>query len=263
MQPGHSRYANRLVEFADLIAPDAGFAGGWTEWFARRIGSRFDGRIYCEVGCSDGDLLCAVAADNPTAGFVGIDWAFKSIHAAAGLASRTGLPNVGLIRGRAQELPRWFREHELSGLWVFQPDPVDRAGRLVAEPFLVSVHPLLKTGATVATKTDHPGYFQWIRAILGRPSPTWFFNDPSRFGPVPRVRHRDVESPTTLPPFSDEIARRFITTVDTADFWRDTQALAATLHQPYAGRDTPYEARYRAKRLPIYLVELTAACSGS
>ena len=231
-------------------------AGGWTDWFANRIGPRFDGRVYCEVGCADGELLCAVAAVTPTAGFVGVDWAFKSIHTAAERASRAGVANVGFVRGRGQDLAGGFARAELTGLWVFHPDPVDRAGRLVGEPFLLSVHPLLKVGGTVAIKTDHPGYYQSIRSMLGRPSPSWFADDAGRIGPAPRVRRRDVELPATLPPFSPEVARRFVTTADVADYWRDPTAAAEG--QPYAGRATPFEARYRAKRLPIYFVELTA-----
>ena len=262
MTPGHSRYADRLGEFGDLIAAGGTRAGGWTNWFAGRLGPRFDGRVYCEVGCGDGDLLCAAAGEHPTAAFVGVDWAFKAVHAAADRAGRAGLANVGLVRGRGQDVARWFGPSELAGLWVFHPDPVDRDGRLIGEPFLLSVHPLLGPGGTIAIKTDHPGYYQWVGAILGRPSPGWFVDDDaSRVGPAPRVRRRDVEPPASLPPFSPEVARRFAVTADVADYWHDPRAAAAARGQPYADLATPFERRYRAKRLPIYYVELTAVAN--
>jgi tRNA G46 methylase TrmB len=165
--------------------------------------------------------------------------------------------NVGLIRGRGQDLPCWFQPSELTGIWIWHPDPVDRAGRLITGPFLSSVHPLLKPEGTVAIKTDHPGYFQAIRALLGRPGPSWFTDDPDRVGPAPRVRRRDVEPPAALPPFSPEVATQFLVTADFTDFWADPAAATHTRRQPFAGRTTPFERRFRAKRLPIYYVELT------
>ncbi len=260
--PGHSRYTDRLAEFADLIAPAGTLGVPWSETFARRLGGRFGGRVFCEVGSADGQFLCDVAADHPDAGFVGVDWKFKSVHAAAARAAAGGLRNVALIRGPGQDLPRWFQPAELAGIWVWHPDPIDRGGRLIAEPFLSSIHPLLRPGGTVAIKTDHPGYFQSIRSLLGRPAPSWFTDDPARIGPSPRLRRRDVEPPATLPPFSPEVARRYRVTADVADFWADPAAARHTQSHPFAGRTTPFECRYRAKRLPIYYVELTGRSAG-
>ncbi len=110
----------------------------------------------------------------------------------------------------------------------------------------------------MAIKTDHPGYYQAIRSMLGRTAPGWFTDDPARIGPSPRVRRRDVEPQASLPPFSGEVARRFHTSGDFADFWADPAAGDHARCQPFAGRATPFERRFRAKRQPIYYVELTA-----
>ena len=103
--PGHSRYSDRLAEFADLIAPAGTFGVPWSDWFARRIAGRFDGRVFCEIGCSDGSFLCDVAADHPDAGFVGVDWAPKSIHAAA--APRDGPAGCGTSASSAAAARTW------------------------------------------------------------------------------------------------------------------------------------------------------------
>jgi hypothetical protein len=60
-----------------------------------------------------------------------------------------------------------------------------------------------------------------------------------------------------LPPFSPEVARRFLVTADFADFWADPAAAEHTRLQPFAGRTTPFERRFRARRLAIYYIELT------
>jgi tRNA G46 methylase TrmB len=128
---------------------------------------------------------------------------------------------------------------------------------LITAPFLTSIHPLLRPAGILAIKTDHPGYYQAIRALLGHPAPTWFTEDPARIGPTPRLRRRDVEPPATLPPFSPEIAGLFQVTADVPNFWSDPAATDHTRPQPFAGRTTPFERSFRAKRLPIYYVELT------
>ena len=66
-----------------------------------------------------------------------------------------------------------------------------------------------------------------------------------------------------MPPFSPEVARRDRVTADVADFWADPAAARHTRPHPFAGRTTPFERRYRAKRLPIYYVELTPWACGA
>jgi SAM-dependent methyltransferase len=65
---------------------------------------------YCELGCGNGDTLALLAAANPDARFVGVDFNQEHVACARSLASRAGLENVRVLPAsfeglRDEELP--------------------------------------------------------------------------------------------------------------------------------------------------------------
>jgi tRNA (guanine-N7-)-methyltransferase len=254
MQIRRNIFAERLAQFPKLVlSGERVFEnhGRWREVFRERIGAAFDNRLIFEVGCSEGDALCEIAAKHPGTAFVGVDWKVKSLYAAASKVAERGLRNVMLLRGRAQDVGRIFAPGELDEVWVFHPEPCDKPkelrNRLIAEPFLVDVHGVLRgTGSRLCLKTDHAGYYQWTLALLGLPEPAW----------GPRVKPRDLVRADDLPPRSNAVLGRFDVALTSADFWNDAGALGHTNRHAFAGVVTPFERRFRAKRLPIYYVEL-------
>jgi tRNA (guanine-N7-)-methyltransferase len=246
-------FAERLAEFPDLVlGGELVFEnrGRWREVFRERIGATFDGRLIFEVGCSEGDALCEIAAKHRDTAFVGVDWKVKSLYVAASKVAERGLRNVMLLRGRAQDVGRIFAPGEVDEVWVFHPEPCDKPkelpNRLIAEPFLRDVHEVLRgAGARLCLKTDHAGYYQWTLALLGLPEPAW----------GPRVKPRDLMRREDLPPRSEAVIDRFDVSLTSADFWNDPAALAHASARAFAGVVTPFERRFRAKRLPIYYVE--------
>jgi tRNA G46 methylase TrmB len=247
-------FAEKLNEFPELLlAGERLFEnrGRWHDVFGKRIVEGFAGRLIFEVGCFEGDTLCEIAAKHPTVGFVGVDWKGKSLYHAAQRVASQGLPNVLLLRGRAQDVAKIFAPRELDDVWVFHPEPCDKpkelTNRLLAEPFLRDVHAVLRgPDSRLCVKTDHAGYYQWTLSILGLPEPAW----------GPRVKPRDLMKPEDLPPRSEAVLDRFDVTMTSADFWNDPAALAHTNTRAFAGVVTPFERRFRAKRLPIYYMEL-------
>jgi hypothetical protein len=83
--------------------------------------------------------------------------------------------------------------------------------------------------------------------LLGLPEPAW----------GPRVKPRDLMRREDLPPSSKAVIDRFDVALTSADFWNDPAALAHTSSRAFSGVVTPFERRFRAKRLPIYYVELS------
>lgn len=59
---------------------------------------------YCDLGCGDGTTVCALAAVNPAASFVGID--FNPLHVEQGrrIAEQLGLANVHFVQASFTEL---------------------------------------------------------------------------------------------------------------------------------------------------------------
>ena len=119
-------------------------------------------------------------------------------------------------------------------MWLFHPDPCDKPrelpNRLIAEPFLLDVHRVLRAGGAFVLKTDHPGYYQWALGLLGLPEPT----------------------------SSEALNERFEVSMNSPDFWKDDPARLHGAGKYFAGEATAFESRSLRKRLPIHYVELRA-----
>lgn len=270
MTLARNSFAARLANFPDhALDDDAVFGrrGGWRDFFRRRIGPAFDGRIVLEVGSFDAAFLCAVAQRHSRTAFIGLDWKFKATFLGAQRVAAMGLKNVTLLRGRAQDLRRIFADAELAEIWVFHPEPCDEPrqaqNRLIAEPFLMDVHAVLRDeGSTLSLKTDHPGYYQWVLELLGLPEPAHFAAAREGVAAMagaaaqPRVRRRELLWPGDRPARSSAILDRFAVATTSVDLWRDEAALARVANHAFADQPTVYESRFIAKRWPIYYVEL-------
>ena len=222
-----SAYADRLLEHRAFVFSDgAEFAhrGAWCEFFAGRIEPTFTGGVIFEIGCNDGSLLAGIAAKHPTTAFIGIDWKYRALHTAAERVAAAGLRNVALLHGRGQDVGRIFADEEVDEIWIFHPDPCDKPrelkNRLVAEPFLIDAHRVLRDQGSLVLKTDHPEYYQWAVSV------------------------------------SDAMSERFEVTARSTDFWQDEPVQFAIAGRCYAGKTTFFENRYRKKRRPIYFLEL-------
>lgn len=257
MKFSRSVYAARLREWGEIAYVDeAAFQhrGKWGALFRQRIGAGFEGRIIFEVGCFDAVYLCRIAAKYPQVGFIGLDWKCKAIYEGAQHIAQSGLRNVVLLRGRAQEVLRIFGEGEVDEVWVFHPDPCDRPAelrnRLIAEPFLKEVHSVLREGdSNLFLKTDHPGYYQWVLGLLGLSEPTSF---PL---PSPRIRSCDLMRLEDIPARSEAVLRRFEVVTNSSDFWNDPGAISAVEDRYFAGEVTLFESRFIRKKLPIYFLQ--------
>ena len=244
-QPRRSVYADRLHAFSDFaFGDDAAFhnRGRWRDFFRPRIGPGFDGRVVFEIGCSDGDYLTRLAGKFPHTAFVGLDWKARALYEAAGRVAARHSSNIALIRGRGQDASRVFDDREVDEIWVFHPDPCDRAvelkNRLIAGPFLTQAHQVLRDDRCVLVlKTDHAGYYRWVLNLFGLPGP-------------------DLMHPKDSPGPGDAVRRLFRLSMNTPDFWNDPAALAHTAGRLFAGETTAYESRFLRKRRPIFYVEM-------
>lgn len=276
MSPPRPRsvYADRLSAYAAFaLGDDAIYArrGHWRAFFGERIGPAFDGRLVLEIGCSDGAFLATLAAKHPTTGFVGLDWKHKSLFIAAGRVDASGLRNIGLLRGRGQDVADVFGDSELDEILVLHPDPfatpAEWPNRLIAEPFLIDAHHTLNGPAAALTlKTDHPGYYGWVLALLGLAEPAHFNTAraraiatptlANRLDGDPRIRAADLMPVTDPVPRSQPVIDRFDVAAHSFDYWHDPAALAHTAGRPFADERTFFEDRFLKKRQPIYYVEL-------
>jgi tRNA G46 methylase TrmB len=232
-----SKYANKLGEFPDFaFAGPAtfGFRERWQEFFRRRIGPAFDGRVILEIGCYNAEFLSRIAARFPTTAFVGLDWKCKPIYDGAQRIAQRGLNNIALLRARGQDISRVFAQSEVEEIWVFHPEPggddANPKFGLIAEPFLIDAHWVLRDRSSIlAFKTDHPECFQRIVRRSENPRPT-----------EPHSR----------------IGDSFNVACSSSNYWHDPDALAHTSARLFSGEVTAYESRFIKRWLPIHYLEL-------
>ncbi len=272
MAASRSIFAQKLKAFPQTVLADdaaTGRRGEWRDRLRRCIGAGFDGHIVFEIGCFDASFLARIAAQHPRSAFVGIDWKYRQLFLGAQSIADKCLPNITLLRGRAQDILQFFAPGEVDEIWVFHPDPCDRPvelkNRLFAEPFLIDAHTALRDGSSTLTlKTDHPGYYQWVLGLLGQPQPPWFAAareaHACRVPPpisIPRVRARDLVDDAQIPAPSHEVLARFGLSIHSPDFWNDPAARSQTAGRLFARETTAFEHRFIKKRMPIYYVEMT------
>ncbi len=223
MTLSRSKYAERLAEFGDFVFAGDGASqqrGAWREFFRRRIGDRFDGRVMLEIGCYNAAFLADIAAAHPATAFVGLDWKCKQLYDGARQLVDRSIANVALLRTRAQDVASLFAPGEVDEAWVFHPEPCDeepqRPNRLLAVPFLRDVRAMLREGGRLTLKTDHRDYYEWSLTTIGS---------------------------------------QFDVSLASAHFWTDPAALAHAKDRLFAGRVTAYEQRFVKKNRPIYFID--------
>lgn len=222
-----SAYATKLGEFPEFTFTDEAALvrrGRWREFFAKRIGDGFDGRVVLEIGCADATLLTTVAVLHPATAFAGLDWKCKPLYEGASRAVAGELRNIALLRARAQELEAIFAEAEVDEIWLFHPEPCEgedeRKNRLMSQPFLEQTHYALRDGAILALKTDHLEYYQSTLDLLG----------------------------------AENLPAMFRLLNSSSDYWGDQAAQSR--RRLFSGQTTQYEQRFVKKRQPIYYLEI-------
>lgn len=255
-------YSQKLAEFpATIVSPEQAEmlgqsgADAWARFFQKRS-ERLGRKLVLEIGCSNAEYLSSIAKEHPDCAFVGLDWKFKVIYKGAKRIEREQLSNLILIRGLAQDLPKYFGASTLDEIWIFFPDPWAKKSqlkhRLVREAFLLEMHRLLKPGGRIHFKTDHPGYYQWVLSLLGLPEPELPKYDdetPEQWSRRTRqIGARRLEEADALPPRSEQVLERYDVKRVSVNYWREPE-------QPgdlFSGRHTLFERLFVKDQLPIY-----------
>jgi len=131
-----------------------------------------DRPIEIEIGAGKGTFLLARAANRPDLNFLGIEWARAYCHYAADRLRRAGLHNVRMLRADAGPFVRnCLPDRSIWRLHVYFPDPWPKRKhhrrRLIQRAFVAEARRVLRIGGQFLVVTDHMGYFQHIRRVLG------------------------------------------------------------------------------------------------
>jgi tRNA (guanine-N7-)-methyltransferase len=124
-----------------------------------------------DVGCGKGRFLLARALKKPGTNFLGVDRMLRRIRKVDNKARRLGLTNVRLLRMDAfYAVTYLIPADSVSAYYILFPDPWPKKRhhdhRLFNEKFVDALHRTLAAKGQLHFSTDHPPYFEEVKAIL-------------------------------------------------------------------------------------------------
>lgn len=136
------------------------------QWQAAQFGN--DQPITVELACGRGEYTVAMARENTSRNFIGVDVKGARIWKGATIAFEEGLTNVAFLRTRIEQLDLFFAEAEIDELWITFPDPFpDKENRRLTAPrFIERYRQVLKPGGLLNFKTDATDLFDYSLKVL-------------------------------------------------------------------------------------------------
>lgn len=131
------------------------------------------GPFELEIGCGKGGFLLARSMARPDVRLLGIEWANKFFKFAADRMARRQVSNVRVMRTDARVfVMRHLPPESVETIHLYHPDPWPKKRhhkrRLVQDDFADAVSRVLVVGGQWLIQTDHSGYYDHIRVVLGR-----------------------------------------------------------------------------------------------
>jgi tRNA (guanine-N7-)-methyltransferase len=162
---------NENKTFSNVIQPSRknisdGFSlkGTWNTFFKN------NNPIFLELGCGKGEYTIALAKQNPTINYIGIDIKGARFWRGAKTALEDNLTNVAFLRIQIELIDLCFDENEINEIWITFPDPQIKfkrmKHRLTNPTFLKKYQKILTTHGVVHLKTDSEFLHGYTLGIL-------------------------------------------------------------------------------------------------
>ncbi len=151
------------------VAPDAGGEIHWNRLFAPGLVPPL--RLVVEIGFGRGEFLLDLAAAQPCAAFVGIEYSFKRVLKVARRLAHTELRNVRLLEADANQAVReLLAPGSVQAFWINFPDPWPKKRhhkrRLIQPRFVREAAKCLVSGGQLHVATDHVDYAEQVDEVL-------------------------------------------------------------------------------------------------
>lgn len=128
--------------------------------------------LVLEIGCGNGEALCALAQPRPDHDFLGAEVYPPGIGHLLGEIARLGLGNVRVARADARAVLGALPDGALDAVYILFPDPWPKKRhhkrRLVDDGLAAELARCLKSGGMARLATDAPDYAAQMREVLSR-----------------------------------------------------------------------------------------------
>lgn len=106
-----------LKEHPDLVDMDGSHAGKMSDWFDKKQ------PIYIEIGSGMGQFITTLAEQHPEINFVSLEREKSVMYKVLDKVKDKGLTNLKMICNDAIELNEYFKENEVSRIYLNFSDP--------------------------------------------------------------------------------------------------------------------------------------------
>lgn len=148
-----------LKKEPNIVDIDGSHAGRISEWFDN------DQPIYIEVGSGMGQFITTLAAKHPEINFISMEREKSVMIKVLDKVIEQGLTNIKLICNDAIELNDYFKDGEVSRLYLNFSDPWPKKRhtkrRLTYQTYLALYKQVLKDDGEIHFKTDNRGLFAY------------------------------------------------------------------------------------------------------
>ena len=146
-----------LKNHPDLVDMDGAHAGKMSEWFEK------EQPIYIEIGSGMGQFITTLAAQYPEINFVSMEREKSVMYKVLDKTKEMGLKNLKMICNDAIELNEYFKDKEISRIYLNFSDPWPKKRhakrRLTYHTYLTLYKQILKDDGEIHFKTDNRGLF--------------------------------------------------------------------------------------------------------
>lgn len=148
-----------LKKEPNIVDIDGSHVGRISEWFDN------DQPIYIEVGSGMGQFITTLAAKHPEINFISMEREKSVMIKVLDKVIEQGLTNIKLICNDAIELNDYFKDGEVSRLYLNFSDPWPKKRhtkrRLTYQTYLALYKQVLKDDGEIHFKTDNRGLFAY------------------------------------------------------------------------------------------------------
>jgi len=143
-------FTHVLQPHVNEIKPAHKIKGNWNLEFKN------EAPIVLELGCGKGEYTVGLAKQYPSMNFIGVDIKGARIWRGAKTCEEEQISNVRFIRTKVDFIEHFFRENEVSEIWLTFSDPQPKRPRkrLTSPLFIERYKKILKENGIIHLKTD-------------------------------------------------------------------------------------------------------------